>query len=233
MNRKQSNTLETVLSADDFCAFDDVTGAYPLHIDAVYADANHPRNIFQTALYRSDAKIWCHKDLFKITLKAAELCYQQSGLLFEIKDALRPIEAQQKMQDTPIVKANPQWCAPPLNLLSRPGEGGHPRGMAVDIILIDQNGDAVDMGTPFDFFTEDPHDNPAARNFTGFAPDILERRTCLEQSMIMAAQEQEYDILPLPQEWWDFRFYPKLIKTFAPMSDHDLPKDMKIVNFGK
>jgi zinc D-Ala-D-Ala dipeptidase len=68
-----------------------------------------------------------------------------------VLDALRPQRVQQAMWDaldgTPLT----QYLAPP--------ERGsiHSYGMAVDVTLIDANGDELDMGTPFDDMTELSH----------------------------------------------------------------------------
>lgn len=216
---------------DDLLCFDDVTGRAPIRVDLVYAKPDHKDNIFKTAIYKPEAKIWCHRALFDITLRAAEICYKNTGYLFEIKDALRPYEAQAKMQQTDIVKANPHWCEEPGRLLSPPGRGGHPRGMAIDIILVTEQGAEIDMGTAFDHLTEDRANNPAARNYTGFAPEILQNRKILEEAMMTAAAEAEWALLPLPQEWWDFRFMPDYTAHIAPLYDADLPADKKMVFF--
>ena len=201
----------------------------PLRVDLVYAQGHHKDNIFKTAIYKSDAECWCHVDLFDITCRAAQICHEKSGYIFEIKDALRPYEAQAAMQETDIVKANPHWCEQPNRLLSPPGGGGHPRGMAVDITLLDQNGDEVDMGTSFDHLTEDPAYNPAARNFKGLDDRVLGNRKLLETSMMQAAYEFNRELLPLPQEWWDFRFPYSYAKGFDPIMDAELPLDMQMM----
>ena len=217
------------ISPDSLVCLDVYCDQYPIRIDLVYAQADHKDNIFKTAIYKSDAKLWCHKDLAEITLKAAEICYKETGYIFEIKDSLRPVEAQEKMQDTDIVRANPHWCEQPNRLLSPPGGGGHPRGMAIDIILVTENGDEVDMGTSFDHLSEDPMQNPAARAYIDFDAQILQNRQSLESAMLCAAHDMGRELLPLPQEWWDFRFPSHYTKTIDPIFDKDLPLDMRMV----
>lgn len=217
-----------ILSPDDFVAFEDFTGTHPVRVDLVYADAEHRDNIFRTAIYRPGAKLWGHRKLVEITLRAAEICHADRGWMFEVKDSLRTTDAQALMRETDIVKANPHWLEEPDRLLSPPGAGGHPRGMAVDIVAIDENGAEVDMGTPFDYLTEDRSNNPAARNYTGFAREILDNRRIMERAMLDAAAEHGMALLPLPQEWWDFRFMPDYTSTFAPVGDADLPPEMRM-----
>lgn len=215
-------------------AFDDYTKTHPVTVDVVYAKADHPENIFKTALYRPTAKIWGHKDMVALTLRAAELCQQRHQWILDIRDCLRPIEAQGAMQDTKIVQDNPHWMEEP-RLLSPPGAGGHPRGMAVDIVPVDKDGQTVEMGTCFDYLSEDRTHNPAARDYTQFSEDetynamILQNRQNLTQAMQDAAAEHGFEILPLPQEWWDFRFPRDYTAGFQPISDQDLPEDMRVV----
>ncbi|HYD18024.1 MAG TPA: M15 family metallopeptidase [Patescibacteria group bacterium] len=203
-------------------------GRHPLKVDVVYAQPGHPDNIFKTGIYRPDAKMWCHRQLAPIILRAADICFEKSGFIFELKDCLRTVEAQALMADTEIVKANPHWLQEPNRLLSPPGKGGHPRGMAIDIILLTENGEEVDMGTRFDHLTSDPANNPAARSYKNFPPAVLAHRQLLEDAMVQAATEQGREILPLPQEWWDFRFMPAYANGFEPVSDKTLPPDMQV-----
>ncbi|MDE1152876.1 MAG: M15 family metallopeptidase [Micavibrio sp.] len=211
------------INPEDLVALDDYTASHPVKIDLVYAQARHPDNMFGCAIYRPDAKMWCHKSFAPIILRAAELCFKRSGYIFELKDCLRTTEAQALMAQTEIVRANPQWLEEPGRLLSPPGKGGHPRGMAVDIILLDKSGAKVDMGTEFDYLTTDRDNNPAARNYTKFSADVLGNRRLLEDCMMLAASELRQELLPLPQEWWDFRFMPAHSNLYVPISDVDMP----------
>lgn len=212
-----------IIPAADLVALDDFVGVEPLRVDLVYAKADHPRNIFGTAIYRPDARMWAHKDLARVIVAAARLCFARSGLIFEVKDCLRTVEAQEKMRQTEIVRRNPHWLVEPNRLLSPPGLGAHPRGMAVDVVLLDAQGREVDMGTPFDYLTEDRANNPAARSFTNFPAGVLANRRLLESVMVEAGTALGMPIYPLPQEWWDFRFLPDYTRGFAPITDAELP----------
>lgn len=209
--------------------FDEFVEWYPIKLDLVYAQPEHPENMFKCPIYRRDAKMLGHKSLVPIVLRAAEICHQRSKYIFEVKDCLRPVEAQALMCESPIVRANPHWLQEPRRL-SPPGAGGHPRGMAVDIILVTDNGDKIDMGTPFDYLSTDPHDNPAARNYAKLSDEVKKNRQILEDAMLEAAKEFDRKILPLPEEWWDFRFLPEYSAKFAPVSDKDLPPGMRMTS---
>ena len=226
---------QLIIPPQDLQAFDDFTAAEPVAVDLVYAEASHRDNIFGIALYRKEAKLWGHKDMVALVLAAARICSREYGWILEVKDCLRPVEAQAAMQETEIVRAHPEWMVEP-RLLSPPGKGGHPRGMAVDLVPLTENGEDIDMGTRFDHFTQDRNNNPAARNYTAFSDDpaynrmICDNRDKLTAAMTGAAQEAGRVLLPLPQEWWDFRFMPEETARFAPLADADLPEEMKIVN---
>lgn len=206
--------------------------SHPLKIDVVYANAHHAENIFGCALYRENAPLLLHKDLAQITLKASELLYSRYQWTTILMDGLRPIEAQAAMQETEIVKRNPHWCEDgPRRLLSPPGKGGHPRGMAIDIVCEDKTGQRIDMGTPFDYLTEDRDNNPAARDYKNLSAHVLQNRQALEDAMVDAATHYALEILPLPSEWWDFRFPAEHYNQYAPLSDNDLMNHQKICAF--
>jgi len=222
----------------DLQAFEDFTATHPVAVDLVYAQAEHRDNIFGTALYRREARLWGHKDMVALALIAAEICHRDYGWILEVKDCLRPVEAQAAMQETAIVRANPHWMEEP-RLLSPPGKGGHPRGMAIDLLPLTENGEEVDMGTRFDYLSEDRVNNPAARDYTDFKEDaaynrmICGNRQKLTEAMQDAAAQRGMDLLPLPQEWWDFRFYPVYTNDFLPILDASLPEDMQMMLHGE
>ncbi len=205
--------------------------AFPIRIDLVYADAVHPENIFGTALYRPGARLWLHAGFAPVVLAAAGLMRRRHGGAFVLKDGLRTVEAQAAMQQTAIVRANPHWSQGPQRLLSLPGQGGHPRGMAVDVAVADEaTGASWDMGTAFDHLSADPERNPAARAYTGFPQDILDNRLKLERCFTDAARALGLPLLPLPSEWWDFRFPASLSEQYAPLSDAQLPPALRMTH---
>jgi len=194
----------------------------PIKIDLVYANAKHPHNIFETALYHSEARMWAHKDLAAITLLTARLLNKQYGWVLELKDCLRTIEAQAIMGQTDIVKANPQWMEEP-RMVSPPGEGAHPRAMAIDVCVLDRDNRPVDMGTNFDEMVP-----AAARGYEDLPNQVKQNRAILDHAFKVAADAFAIPILPIPPEWWDFRFVPTQYSTFEPLRDSDLPPQMQM-----
>ena len=216
------------IAAGDLVVLDDYVGRKPLRVDTVYAKAAHRDNMFKAAIYRPDAKMLCHFSLAPIILKAADIVWADAKVILECKDCLRPLEAQQKIIDSDIVRAHPQWLEEP-RLFSPPGKGGHPRGMAIDVVLVREDGSELDMGTPFDYLTTDKSINPAARDYVSFGygrekdAEIAANRTLLTTAMMRAAESVGRELWPLPQEWWDFRFPNDETAQFEPVRDADMP----------
>ena len=221
------NTPKTIPPEDLICMNDHAI-SHTFRVDLVYA---RPDNLlFGERIYKSDARLWLYKDLAAIVLKAAEYCTRHHKARFILYDGLRTTDAQEKMMHTQRVQDNPHWLREP-RLLSPPGAGGHPRGMAIDIGLESLDGDLLDMGTLFDFLAENPDmaHNPAHRDFRGHDPKIMENRRKLDNSMLLAAQDLNIPLLLLPQEWWDFRLPPETFNRFKPLSETDLPPAMRLI----
>ena len=205
-----------IINVDDLVAMDDFINEYPIHIDLAYAQ---PDNLLLgQAVYRSEAQLWLHKDLANVVLAAARACEEQHGYHFILYDGLRTVEAQALMLETERVKENPHWLEEP-RMVSPPGAGGHPRGMAVDLSLCTPDVQVLDMGTAFDDMSEKAH-----RNYNDLTSEQKNNRRILETFMMNAAHECNVELWPLPQEWWDFRLPPKLYERYAPLSDKELPE---------
>ena len=109
-----------------------------------------------------------------------------AGLAFKVFDAFRPIEAQLLFYEATVDKT---FVADPA------GGGTHPRGIAVDLTLLDAaSGAELDMGTGFDAFT------PAAAHgaLAGLPPNVIRNRALLLGIMTASGWER-YD-----PEWWHY-----------------------------
>lgn len=215
----------------ELIAMNDLAGDFPLRVDLVYAQADHEENIFKTALYKPEAKLWLHRDMANIVCRAAQMIFDQHGYKTLLFDGLRTTEAQAAMRETDIVKAHPQWLEGETRLLSPPGHGGHPRGMAIDLTLETEDWARLDMGTAFDALPSggaEPRTNKAHRDNMEISDEAAHNRDILTGFMILAAKETGLPLLPLPQEWWDFRFPASYYNEYAPLSDADLPEQMRM-----
>ena len=216
---------ETLVPMDIFAGDKD----FALEIDLDYA--RNDNLLFGEAIYRPRARLWLHEDLAKVVLLASLLLKRQN-LVLVLHDGLRTAEAQAKMTQTKRALENPQWTKGVDRLLSPPGLGGHPRGMAIDASLKTVQGKELDMGTPFDELAADASadKNPAHRDYPGHSPEVMKNRQILELAMTSAADSLQTPLMGLPAEWWDFRQPKYKYKPFAPLKDCDLPPQMRMTD---
>lgn len=219
-----------IIPCDHILPFDLFTEDFPIKIDLAYANPDHSENVFGQ-IYHPQARLSGHIDLLRVTLLAAARLHKLHGWTLILKDCLRPIEAQAKMIETPIVQAHPHWLEEP-RFLSTPGGGGHPRGMAIDVDAQDRHGHNIDFGTPFDHFSSqaDAQHNPAHRLFPQMPDAVRTNRALLEQSMVGAAKTLGLPLLPLPQEWWDFRFPANISGEYAPLEEANLSPSLRMIS---
>lgn len=224
--------MAKTISPDELVPMDLFCEDFALRIDLAYSRDEAP-NIFGV-IYRADARLWLHERLAKIVLLAAHRLQADHGLGLVLYDGLRTTEAQARMSASAIVQKNPHWLEEPGRLLSPPGAGAHPRGMAIDLSLLDAGGAPLDMGTAFDHLAENssPAHNPAHREYDGISNEAKANRALLTDAMVSAAAALDTPLLPLPQEWWDFRLPADIYDTYAPLSDADLPLIMRMVGGG-
>jgi D-alanyl-D-alanine dipeptidase len=199
----------------------------PLRVELAYARDDAVCG----AVYRPDARLWLHEDLAAVVILAARLANARHGLGMVAYDGLRTVDAQQLMIDSPAARAHPQWFEEATRVLTPPGIGGHPRAMAIDVSLEKPDGILLDMGTAFDELPDGgngPEVNRAHRLYANLSGQATQNRRMLEDAMTDAAAHLGLPLLPLPIEWWDFRFPADIINKFAPLHDAGLPRQMRM-----
>jgi zinc D-Ala-D-Ala dipeptidase len=118
-------------------------------VDLRYASAN---NFMGRDMYSPLDCAWLHVEAANgIERAVAWLHKQRSDVTLCVLDALRPHRVQIAMWDALKDTELRRYLAPP--------ERGsiHAYGMAVDVTLLDSNGDELDMGTAFDEMSEVSH----------------------------------------------------------------------------
>ena len=117
---------------------------YDVVLDIRYATAN---NFTGKPIYKKPV-CYLHPDAASALKKAISLAKEQ-GYRFKIFDGYRPFEVQQELWNN----------NPDPNFISNPQTGAipHVRGVAVDLNLIDKDGNELSMGTRFDEFNEKSH----------------------------------------------------------------------------
>lgn len=217
-----------IIEPQDLVPLDLFTDHPSLKIKLIYQQPDEP-NIFGV-IYHPGARLWLHYDLARIVVLAARNLYAEMGYCCVVFDGLRTTDAQARMLASDIVRANKHWVEDEPRLLSPPGQGGHPRGMAVDISICTQDNHLLEMGTDFDYLSHNPSPvhNPAHRDYPHMLHEVRENRDLLTNIMVEAAEKFGTLLLPLPQEWWDFRFPPEIYNQYEPLSDKDLPEQMRM-----
>lgn len=208
------------------------TDFLPVHVDVAYTQ-DFPKS-FCGVIYRPGARLWLHRDLAQVVVRAA-VAAGKDGLGLILYDGLRTTEAQGLMRETAIVRANPHWLEGDTRMLSPPGRGAHPRGMAIDLTLCAPDGAALDMGTAFDAMPENgagpgPDTNKAHRETPHIGAAARGNRARLTAYMMDGAMRSAQFLMPLAQEWWDYRLMPMVYDRYAPLSDADLPAQMRMTD---
>ena len=123
------------------------------------------------------------------TVKAlleANAFFIKKGYRIKIYDCYRPLSVQKKMWE---LVSNPSYVA-------NPAKGSiHNRGGAVDISLVDDNGQEIDFGTSFDFFGKE-----AAHSYKKISKNIKKNRKFLRKVM------EKNGFKALESEWWHYNF---------------------------
>jgi D-alanyl-D-alanine dipeptidase len=108
----------------------------------------------------------------------------KKGLRIKLFDCYRPVDIQKKMWQ---IVSDPKYVADPA-------KGSiHNRGGAVDITLVDQQGNELDMGTSFDYFG-----NEASHNYDKLSDTVKSNRLLLKNNMLSSG------FLSFESEWWHY-----------------------------
>ena len=142
-----------------------------------------------------------HRALLHPTMATKVVAAQQAlhrerpDLDLLILDAARPLSVQYQMFH--VVAGTPQnrYVANP-----KKGPGMHNYGAAVDVTLVDHEGNWLPMGSDFDHFGPESHiDNEAHLLATGkITQEEYDNRRLLRRIM------RQQGLLPLASEWWHF-----------------------------
>ncbi len=165
-----------------------------LVIDLMYAK---PDNFVGEKMY-SFSEAYLHPHAAKALKEASRhLRATHPDLRLIIYDAARPMHVQQKMWNK--VKGTPQQ-----NYVSNPANGGglHNYGLAVDVSIIDSNGDTLPMGTAVDALTRMSHiDKEQELVRRGKISAEAARNRALLRTVMKKA-----GFRPLRSEWWHFNY---------------------------
>ena len=109
--------------------------------------------------------------------------YQLGIILY---DCYRPRPYQQKLWD----------IVPDERFVGNPAKGSmHNRGMAIDIGLIDVDGNILDMGTEFDHFGKE-----SFHSATNISKEAIKNRKILKEEIGL------FGFKPITSEWWHYSY---------------------------
>lgn len=147
-----------------------------------------PDNFLKQAVYEC-GDCYLRKSTAEALVKAnAE--FLKLGYRIKLFDCYRPLAVQKKM-----------WkILPGTHYVANPAKGSkHNRGAAVDLTLVDKDGNELDMGTPFDFFGKEAH-----HTCTTLPKKVLENRKLLKDIL------DKYNFKSIYSEWWHYEYRPEM-----------------------
>ena len=172
----------------DVCALDP-----SIQVHLVYATAS---NFMNKPVYDGITKAWLHPDAAQKLVRAQQyLKREQPAYSLLVYDAARPMEVQRQMWEIVRGTNYVYYVSNPANR-----NGRHNYGMAVDVTIIDGEGQPLPMGTPFDFFGEEANtDKEAALVKAGkITEQEFQNRRLLRRVM------QQAGFTTITGEWWHF-----------------------------
>lgn len=172
--------------------FKELTELPDLFIDLRYQTQN---NFMGETLYSPNFRAQLHKEAYdKLSMAIQKLKTRAPDTRLLILDVLRPRSVQRKLYQ--FVENTPQQ-----DYVANPDRGSvHNFGMAVDLTLADSQGRELDMGTPFDDFSDLAQPQKEDEFFQRglLTQEQLHNRHLLRDVMV------ESGFTTIPHEWWHF-----------------------------
>ncbi len=150
-------------------------------LDIRYATEN---NFVGEQLYPS-ARCFLVKEA-AYALKEVQADLKQQGYRLKVFDGYRPLSVQKRMWE---ILPDPQYVANPKN------GSRHNRGYAVDVSLVDMEGNPVKMPTKFDDFSEKAH-----ADYMDLPPEAIRHRRILRDTM------EKHGFSGIQSEWWHYDY---------------------------
>ena len=147
------------------------------------------KNFCHQQLY-SHPFIYAHRDAFENLQIASDLA-REKGFKLRIWDAYRPFEVQAFMADK-----FPEHVENGYVSHSSEGVATHVRGIAIDLTLVDKNGENLNMGTGFDEMVKESHHGSTV---------LSEKNKIAEKNrQILAEIMQKSGFEIYENEWWHY-----------------------------
>ncbi len=152
-----------------------------IQVDMKYATID---NFVKEKMYNC-SRCFLRPEVAQAVIKAQQILVKK-GYGLKMLDCYRPRPIQQKLWDK----------VPNASYVTPPSKGSmHNRGSAVDLTLVDSNGKELDMGTGFDYFGKEAH-----QDYLEHPQEILDNRELLRETM------RSVGLFPIRTEWWHYYF---------------------------
>jgi len=175
-----------------------------------------PNNFLHEDVYGELETCYLRKEAAKKLDKAQTILEKKKkGFRLVVYDGLRPRDVQYKMWR--IVKGTPQQ-----EYVADPEEGSiHNFGAAVDLSILDDQGNLLDMGTPFDYFG----DLAQPRYEKRFHEEGRLTKKHIENRQLLREVMEEAGFQGIVDEWWHFNaFSPAEVKHRYKIIEFLLPR---------
>lgn len=170
-----------------------VSAGKGLSVDMRYASAN---NFMGMRLYPEGTACYLHPKAKGMLERAAAALYKENPRAeLVILDCLRPVAVQKRMWQLVAGTDKEQYVAAP----NPPNYSMHNRGCAIDLSMR-LNGEALDMGTPFDYFGEKAQ--PKAEDKLLESGDLTAEQVKNRRWLRRIMKDAGFRVLSI--EWWHF-----------------------------
>ncbi|MBK8670233.1 MAG: M15 family metallopeptidase [Saprospiraceae bacterium] len=156
-----------------------------ISLDIRYATTN---NFTKKQIYDC-AKCYMRPEAAQKLKEIDSFLAEKYGYGLKVFDCFRPRPYQQRLWD---IVPNPDYVTPPQK------GSMHSRGLAVDLTIVDAKGKELNMGTPFDFFGKEAH-----QDFKRALPEINKNRSLLRSLM------EKNGFASIRTEWWHYSYSAK------------------------
>lgn len=187
-------SLKEVQSRKEFI---EITPSSKVTLDLRYATTN---NFTGINIYGVFDKAFLHFKAAEKLFKALDYLEQSyPGYKLILFDALRPRSVQYKLWGYVVGTEQEKYVADPKT------GSMHNYGFAVDLSVLDNKGNELDMGTPFDEFSELSQPQLESQ----FLKEGKITQKHVDNRMILRDVMTKAGFIQLPHEWWHYDALPK------------------------
>ncbi len=162
-----------------------------IQVDLKYATQ---QNFMGQNVYGDLKKAYLRHEIAQKLSKAQEYLKEHDPhLSLLVLDAARPVRVQQYMWD--LVKNTPQ-----RHYVAYPGSSIHNYGAAVDLTIVNKQGEALDMGTPYDHFGPKAGSKKEAEMLQS---GELQQKHINNRNLLRSVMRKA-GFLSIRNEWWHF-----------------------------